>query len=482
MLRRPTWPACRLHDVLPLLLVLLVGAASATSASAQGWQASAATNAQEPPKRALLIVSGPAGGTTPGQAQQAAEAYRALLLDLGFDTLLLGPASRPALDQQIRQAGAGIPGGAWLAVLVLGGSIAQPEDIFIVPADASPGLGPASPGLSTEAVRLSFVLRRLADTGAAHIVALADDCQGLAEGGVLTPPDGAPAVSVACIARTLARGGEREVAAAVTGAMTTEGLAFEPFVNSLRNGLRPPQAWVIATAALSPVFSFFPRDHFQQVETACRRIDPDAGETQARNPGLAQTLRDCEAMVARYPYVSIFRDRAAAGREQVAFQRSTADCAAATQPGNYLDTYPAGRYARAADDFRRRCAAQAQPAPAQVPSGVASIWRHNASLVGLIADGDRRVFVYVTPREGLTVQGAKPGTRLFEGVRNGSIYRGTAFRFHRDCGAIGYPVSGEVSPEQTRVVLQGLAPRRGADCAIRGHEPDQLVFEYVSRQ
>jgi hypothetical protein len=97
----------------------------------------------------------------------------------------------------------------------------------------------------------------------------------------------------------------------------------------------------------------------------------------------------------------------------------------------------------------------------------------------LVAEGPARRFYYETPRESLLHEGVTPGTLLFEGVRYGDTYSGTAYVFSRGCGRWSYAVSGTVSNDDRVVTMAGQAPRLNASCEVVGYRSDTLVFEYL---
>lgn len=110
-----------------------------------------------------------------------------------------------------------------------------------------------------------------------------------------------------------------------------------------------------------------------------------------------------------------------------------------------------------------------------------SHWLHNGSIMRLEADGNARRFYYVAPRAGMRRVGASNGTLLFDGVRNGETYTGTAYIFAAGCAPQPYPVAGTVSAGNNRVVMVGRAPRIGKRCDVTGYRDDTLVFTYQSR-
>jgi hypothetical protein len=99
----------------------------------------------------------------------------------------------------------------------------------------------------------------------------------------------------------------------------------------------------------------------------------------------------------------------------------------------------------------------------------------------LAADGTQRRFYYDTPRQGLKDVGVQTGTLLFDGQRVGMTYRGTAYTFSRNCGNVGYPVSGDVAPDERSVTLIGKAPLLGSRCETSGFRDETLYFRYLGQ-
>jgi hypothetical protein len=110
------------------------------------------------------------------------------------------------------------------------------------------------------------------------------------------------------------------------------------------------------------------------------------------------------------------------------------------------------------------------------PSG-ANLWTHNGSLMRLVANGVTRTFQYEKPREGMMKAGAKKGSVVFEGTRNGEAYEGMAYVFASGCNPMGYTVAGTISNGERRITLQGQAPKIGNKCKPQGTKDDTLVFE-----
>jgi hypothetical protein len=118
--------------------------------------------------------------------------------------------------------------------------------------------------------------------------------------------------------------------------------------------------------------------------------------------------------------------------------------------------------------------------PKSPPSSAAGrrIWKHGDSSAYLEADGGSRKFYFDQPAETLIQAGAKRDSPIFEGLREGSTYRGTAYDYANGCSPLGYDVIGEVTEDDTKVTLRGKAPRRNAACVKVGDKDEVLVFSY----
>ncbi|GJD60493.1 hypothetical protein [Methylobacterium frigidaeris] len=126
--------------------------------------------------------------------------------------------------------------------------------------------------------------------------------------------------------------------------------------------------------------------------------------------------------------------------------------------------------------------AQGAPSPRAAlgagPMG-GSYWDHNSSVMVLVADGARRRFYYHRPRPGMAEAGARSGSLLFDGMRRGNTYSGTATVFAGACGTFTYGVDGYVVADR-RVVMRGLAPRVDRrTCGIVDYRPDELAFDLM---
>lgn len=105
-----------------------------------------------------------------------------------------------------------------------------------------------------------------------------------------------------------------------------------------------------------------------------------------------------------------------------------------------------------------------------------AFWMHNESALNLVAQGNVRKFYYRTPSRLMTELGVSSGTLLFDGRRSGGEYSGTAYVFNRDCGAVGFAVSGFVSADDRQVTMRGRSPRRSRDCSVVDYRDDVLTF------
>ena len=113
-------------------------------------------------------------------------------------------------------------------------------------------------------------------------------------------------------------------------------------------------------------------------------------------------------------------------------------------------------------------------------ANAASCWDHNGSLMRLEASGNQRWIYYERPRSVLRKAGVRKGTLLFNGVKNGNWYSGTARRFSKYCpgNPLTYSVEGPVASNQLRITVEGNreVARR---CVGTGRMAwDTLVFTY----
>jgi hypothetical protein len=110
------------------------------------------------------------------------------------------------------------------------------------------------------------------------------------------------------------------------------------------------------------------------------------------------------------------------------------------------------------------------------PGAADSLWEHNGSILQLREEGTVRSFRYSQPRAELKKAGVGDGTVLFHGKQVGNRFSGTAYRFSKGCGAVGYEVEGAASPNARGLTLSGRAPKRNSKCEVVGHFTDVLEF------
>ena len=128
----------------------------------------------------------------------------------------------------------------------------------------------------------------------------------------------------------------------------------------------------------------------------------------------------------------------------------------------------------------RICLALASALVAATPSGALadSCWNHNGSLMRLSANGNQREITYERPKASLRRVGVTPGTLLFDGVKRGNSYDGTARVFSSGCDPLEYHVSGPVSANQLRITVTGTRDVYKNCRATGGRTTDRLVFTY----
>ncbi|WP_134495881.1 toll/interleukin-1 receptor domain-containing protein [Microvirga pakistanensis] len=113
-----------------------------------------------------------------------------------------------------------------------------------------------------------------------------------------------------------------------------------------------------------------------------------------------------------------------------------------------------------------------------MPPSPRSYWSVGQSLAFLEATGPLRQFFLVKPGPDLNLQGAEPGSLLFEGRREGNTYHGKAYVFAGRCGRFAYDVQGEVLNADRTVALMGKAPQVDTDvCQPMEWQDQRLVFD-----
>jgi len=108
-----------------------------------------------------------------------------------------------------------------------------------------------------------------------------------------------------------------------------------------------------------------------------------------------------------------------------------------------------------------------------------SFWDHNGSVMRLQADGAYRWITYERPRAGIAAEGVSPGTLLFDGVRQGDRYSGTARVFSSVCAApMAYRMDGYVV-NNSLIVLEGSRPEFRNCRATGEYRYERLEFSYL---
>ncbi len=109
-----------------------------------------------------------------------------------------------------------------------------------------------------------------------------------------------------------------------------------------------------------------------------------------------------------------------------------------------------------------------------------SCWNHNGSIMRLQADGNNRWLSYEIPRNVLANAGVRRGTLLFNGVKSGNWYSGTARVFSKHCPGTPqeYFVEGPVREDQLQVTVHGTREIHQRCLPTGRHKTDTLVFTY----
>jgi hypothetical protein len=107
-----------------------------------------------------------------------------------------------------------------------------------------------------------------------------------------------------------------------------------------------------------------------------------------------------------------------------------------------------------------------------------SCWNHNGSTMRLLAKGNNRAFIYESPRPGIAVS---RGTLLFDGVKSGNWYSGTARVFSKFCPGtpLEYFVEGPVRSDQLQVTVRGTREVYERCQPTGRYTTDTLVFTWL---
>ncbi len=107
-----------------------------------------------------------------------------------------------------------------------------------------------------------------------------------------------------------------------------------------------------------------------------------------------------------------------------------------------------------------------------------SCWNHNGSVMRLKASGNQRWFSYETPKASMRHLVSR-GTLLFNGVKSGNWYSGTARVFSNGCAPLEYSVEGPVASNQLKVTMTGEREVY-SHCQDMGRTTtDTLVFTWI---
>jgi hypothetical protein len=316
---------------------------------------------------ALLLVPGSISGNARNViAHKDEEIYGKLLRDVGFEVLTIGPASRPELDQAIRQMATRVLVGGEVALFVLGTALSDENEVYVMPADAPAETELQQGGLDAAGIRLSDVLRRIQQARTPrHFVVIVDECRRIGSAGpacAVEATTGTSGASIIAAHRVNAPTGTNEPLAQRTSIrellaqeMVKEGQSFLDLFGTLKQRLTKSNLDVVSTSALSTEFAFVPVNYFATLPTDCNRVSANADVNVL--PNLEPLLQDCERATVRWPYAPHFASQLVIVREQRAAQRAIASCGDRLARDAYLSVYPSGRYKPAVQKFAADCAA-----------------------------------------------------------------------------------------------------------------------------
>ncbi len=262
---------------------------------------------------------------------------------------------------------------------------------------------------------LAEIVSGIAEHGAKEVVAIVDECGGgEAQPEVRRGAEHAARRRLAPSWCTACRGREGEPVAGVASArqdllplMREPGLDFLQLYGRLKSRLAGTNDGLAAT--LGPVARLrvlAGRLSSPKLPVECNRVDASAGaEALRRAPSLAPAVGACERAAATYDFSPLFKEKLAAAREQLAFQKAAAGCGGWTRRLTSTPT-PNGAYRFAVSrTHASACERERQPAPQPVPPSPAAAQE---------APG-RRSYVVEPPKRRLA-------------SRSGSIMTGTATR------------------------------------------------------
>jgi peptidoglycan hydrolase-like protein with peptidoglycan-binding domain len=96
-------------------------------------------------------------------------------------------------------------------------------------------------------------------------------------------------------------------------------------------------------------------------------------------------------------------------------------------------------------------------------------WEFAGTPARLIVRGTQRTFALE--------QAGGEGTVVFEGRRDGRLYKGTAYVQAANCGRLPYPAEGPISEDNRRVTLGGKVPQVDGNCRVTSYVPGDIVFD-----
>ena len=114
--------------------------------------------------------------------------------------------------------------------------------------------------------------------------------------------------------------------------------------------------------------------------------------------------------------------------------------------------------------------------PALAQDQPTSLWELNELVLGLYKNGAERIFRYEEPRAAVQQEGVGSGTLWFKGTLTGDTYTGTAFVFHRRCGARPFDVEGTLDADERRITFTGEQPM-SFDAQCRVVDVEDVEFE-----
>lgn len=358
MSARPPWWIAAPGLALGALAVL--GGTSLNAGAAGPDRFPAALASRIAPVRQALIVA-PGGAPSDGQ-----NAYRDLLVLLGFDVTVTTSDSRPDLELDVRGFASGVKRDADVAVLIFGAIVTDGHDLFVLPRREPM---PPSDMMASEGIRLADAMRRVAGRTSKDVVLIADGCTGAGEdractAGLAAMPAG---VSAILAERTppAASATPPNLDLALLPLMTEEGQSLSDLFTALSGRLSHEDLRVAGTATLSKTFAFLPRGFLEGLPLDCNGVNPliDADALRAR-PSLEPLLAQCRSAAARYDFSPVFKVKLAVVAEQRAAQKALADCSGDLAAA-YLQAYPTGRYKDAVAARQRACA---PPKPERSPA------------------------------------------------------------------------------------------------------------------